>query len=175
MKRSHKEGFVAQIPSPENGSEDKFPVGMRVLAVDDDLTCLKMLESLLRKCRYEVTVTQEAVTALKLLRENKDKFDIVISDVYMPDMDGFKLLEMVGLEMDLPVILISGICEVSTVMKGIMHGACDYLMKPVRIEELKNIWQHVIRKTLLNAKEANDARKWITFKTLLNGCLWGGH
>lgn len=42
--------------------------------------------------------------ALKMLRENKDRFDLVISDVHMPDMDGFRLLEHVGLEMDLPVI-----------------------------------------------------------------------
>mgnify|MGYP002775733079 FL=1 len=36
--------------------------------------------------------------------------------------------------------------ETNAVMKGIKHGACDYLLKPVRIEELKVIWQHVVRK-----------------------------
>ena len=51
-----------------------------------------------------MTTCERAADALKLLRENKDGFDVVISDVHMPDMDGFKLLELVGLEMDLPVI-----------------------------------------------------------------------
>ena len=41
----------------------------------------------------------------------------------------------------------------STVMKGIKHGACDYLIKPVRLEELKNIWQHVIRKKRKGSKD----------------------
>lgn len=39
------------------------------------------------------------------------------------------------------------------VMKGITHGACDYLLKPVRIEELKNIWQHVIRRKKFDPKD----------------------
>ena len=53
-----------------------------------------------------VTTVTDAKTALDMLRERKDvdQFDLVISDVVMPDIDGFKLLELIGLEMDIPVI-----------------------------------------------------------------------
>eukprot|EP00252_Welwitschia_mirabilis_P011135 TRINITY_DN25033_c0_g1_i1.p1 TRINITY_DN25033_c0_g1~~TRINITY_DN25033_c0_g1_i1.p1 ORF type:complete len:775 (-),score=137.61 TRINITY_DN25033_c0_g1_i1:681-3005(-) len=145
-----------KMVSSDEEPNDNFPVGMRVLVVDDDPICLLLLEGLLRRCQYKVTTCGQAITALNLLRENKDKFDLVISDVYMPDMDGFKLLELVGLEMDLPVIMMSANGETSAVMKGITHGACDYLLKPVRFEELKNIWQHVIRKKRTDANSRND-------------------
>ena len=88
------------------------------------------------------------------------------------DMDGFKLLETVGLEMDIPVISECAWCwcrarlrgeywaniplllravmssngETSTVLRGVTHGAVDFLIKPVRIEELRNVWQHVVRR-----------------------------
>lgn len=41
------------------------------------------------------------------------------------------------------------------VMKGVTHGACDYLLKPVRMEELKNIWQHVVRRKKFDSKDQN--------------------
>ncbi|KAJ1375982.1 Signal transduction response regulator, receiver domain [Sesbania bispinosa] len=152
-----------------DGVSDQFPAGLRVLVVDDDPTCLMILERMLRACLYEdscnylsfevyflmlliwfnmaqVTKCKRAEVALSLLRENKNGFDIVLSDVHMPDMDGFKLLEHIGLEMDLPVIMMSADDGKNVVMKGVTHGACDYLIKPVRIEALKNIWQHVVRK-----------------------------
>uniref|UniRef100_A0A7N1A2K7 Two-component response regulator n=1 Tax=Kalanchoe fedtschenkoi TaxID=63787 RepID=A0A7N1A2K7_KALFE len=136
---------------------DQFPVGMRVLAVDDDPTCLLLLEGLLRKCKYHVTTRTHAIAALNLLRDDNNRFDLVISDVHMPDMDGFKLLEQVGLEMGLPVIMLSAYGDPKLVMKGITHGACDYLLKPVRIEELQIIWQHVIRKKRVDPKDHKSA------------------
>lgn len=53
---------------------------------------------------FSVTTCNRAEVALSFLRDNKNGYDVVISDVHMPDMDGFKLLEHVGLEMNLPVI-----------------------------------------------------------------------
>ncbi|CAK8570431.1 unnamed protein product [Lathyrus sativus] len=137
-----------------NGSAvSEFPAGLRVLVVDDDVTTLKIIERMSLRCHYRVTTCSEATVALKILRERKGCFDVVLSDVHMPDMDGYKLLEHVGLEMDLPVIMMSVDDRTSTVMKGIRHGACDYFIKPVRLEELRNIWQHVARKFLNENKE----------------------
>ncbi|MBA0845829.1 hypothetical protein Goarm_022824 [Gossypium armourianum] len=87
-----------------------------------------------------------------MLRENRSRYDLVITSVNMPDMDAFKLLELVGLEMDLPVIMLSAHGHTKLVKKGITHGTCDYLLKPVCIDELKNIWQHVVRKKNLTSK-----------------------
>ncbi|XBI04183.1 hypothetical protein VPH35_132517 [Triticum aestivum] len=127
----------------EDAAEDKFPEGLRVLAVDDDCVCLKVLENLLRGCKYHPTTVKDAKMALKILSAGKVKFDLVITDVRMQDMDSLKLLERIRLEMDLPVIMLSEDCEKKAMMKGINHGACDYLVKPVHTNELKNIWQHV--------------------------------
>mgnify|MGYP004712327565 FL=1 len=53
---------------------------------------------------FAVTATTKAAEAIEMLRKNKDSYDIVITDVMRSDMDVFKLLEIIGLEMDIPVI-----------------------------------------------------------------------
>lgn len=65
MRPEERTGVVAR-------GRDQFPVGMRVLAVDDDPVCLKVLETLLLHCQYHVITTNQAVIALKMLRENRD-------------------------------------------------------------------------------------------------------
>ncbi|KAF5931418.1 hypothetical protein HYC85_032291 [Camellia sinensis] len=144
----------------------EFPAGLRVLAVDDDCTCLQILAKMLQTCRYEdffwelftVTTCSSAQDALSILRQGKSKFDIVISDVHMPDMDGFKLLEIICLEMDLPVVMMSADDENDVVMKGIIDGACDYLVKPVRMEAIKYLWKHVVRKQKYGLKAIEQSK-----------------
>lgn len=51
--------------------------------------------------------------------------------------------------------MLSAYSDTKLVMKGINHGACDYLLKPVRMEELKNTWQHVIRRKKVDPKDQN--------------------
>jgi two-component response regulator (ARR-B family) len=108
---------------------------------------------------YQVTICSQADVALTILRERKDSFDLVLSDVHMPGMNGYNLLQQVGLlEMDLPVIMMSVDGRTTTVMTGINHGACDYLIKPIRPEELKNIWQHVVRRKCVMKKELRSSQ-----------------
>eukprot|EP01018_Ginkgo_biloba_P032409 Gb_10394 [translate_table: standard] len=139
-------GKVAEETRSMQQIENFSPAGLKVLVVDDDPLCLMVLERMLRQCSYDVTTCSLVTQAISMVMENKDRFDLVITDVYLPDEDGFRLLEIAGLGLDLPVIMMSANGETSVVMKGITHGACDYLIKPVRIEELRNIWQHVIRR-----------------------------
>uniref|UniRef100_A0A0D9XRI7 Response regulatory domain-containing protein n=1 Tax=Leersia perrieri TaxID=77586 RepID=A0A0D9XRI7_9ORYZ len=128
----------------------KFPEGMCVLTVDENPVCLKVLEVMLHHCKYHAIMTRDTETALQMLRKRPEDYDLVISDVQNLDMDGFMLLELIGLEMDLPT---------QTMMKGVTHGACDYMVNPVNIKEIQNIWQHVVRKRMTklgNHKHGDD-------------------
>ncbi|OAY34406.1 hypothetical protein MANES_12G017600v8 [Manihot esculenta] len=148
---------------------DAFRAGLRVLVVDDDPMWLKILEKMLKKCSYEVTTCALAREALHLLQEKKGGYDIVISDVNMPDMDGFELLADVGLEMDLPVIMMSVDGATSRVMKGVQLGACDYLLKPIRMKEIQNIWQHVVRKRIYEPRDIEILEGMETMQMTTNG------
>ncbi|KAK1307763.1 Two-component response regulator ARR14 [Acorus calamus] len=86
------------------------------------------------KCTSSASRADEALT---LLRGNKGRYDIVICDITMSG--------------DIDVTLVGD--DAKTITKGITNGACDYLLKPVKIEQLKKIWQHVARKSLQNPTE----------------------
>ncbi|GJM97855.1 hypothetical protein PR202_ga14811 [Eleusine coracana subsp. coracana] len=119
---------------------DEFRARLRVLAVDDDHVSLLLITKQLRLCKYNVTTVMHPEMALEMLRarrDNDDQFDLVITDLHMPGMDGFKLLKL---------IVISANETLAAMIKGIEHGARDYLVKPVCLDQLKRLCLHVVRK-----------------------------
>ncbi|KQK16821.1 hypothetical protein BRADI_1g30820v3 [Brachypodium distachyon] len=120
--------------------------GMRVLAIDEDRVCLKTLEAKLRRCNHHVIPAKDGKTALRALGKTREPFDVVITELYVPDMDACELIRKIDGEMGIPVIVVSAYEDTMTVRKGLSSGACCYLAKPACADQLKMIWQHVLRR-----------------------------
>ncbi|XP_047978881.1 two-component response regulator ARR11-like [Salvia hispanica] len=119
-----------------------FPEGLGILVVDHDPQGLDSLHKMLLKCKYK------AQEALDLLDTREDEFDLVLGDVDLPDVDGFEFVQQVVDKTEIPVIMMCDDGETSKVMKGVQHGACHCLVKPIRLKEIRGIWQHVFRKRM---------------------------
>lgn len=106
--------------------------GPKILAVDDEDFNLKLLiRHLDREGFSNVVTAPNGVKALEALRE--DAFDLILMDIEMPEMDGIQTLETLKSDMkqrDIPVIMISGVEEMESIVKCIELGAEDYLSKP---------------------------------------------
>jgi CheY-like chemotaxis protein len=127
------------------------PKEIKIMIVDDELTSRLVIQRLLLKCGYQdITVVASAKEALRLLKEQTPpKYHVVISDIKMPEMDGIELLQVIMSDPELrhiPVIMMSAIEELQLVYQCLSKGATDYLVKPVRQQQVQNLWQNVWRK-----------------------------
>lgn len=110
----------------------------RILVIDDEEHMLALFESVLGKEGYVVTCAGLAEDALPLL-ETKE-FDLIVSDLLLPGMDGLALLRQVkGIRPTLPYLLLTGHGTVRSAVEAMKEGATDYLTKPVDTDELKMV------------------------------------
>jgi DNA-binding NtrC family response regulator len=108
----------------------------RILVVDDEEHMLVLFESVLGKEGYLVACASSGEEALQQLHAGE--FDLLISDLLLPGMDGFALLQQVKtLQPTLPYIMLTGHGTVRSAVAAMKAGASDYLTKPVDTDELK--------------------------------------
>uniref|UniRef100_A0A383VI30 Response regulatory domain-containing protein n=1 Tax=Tetradesmus obliquus TaxID=3088 RepID=A0A383VI30_TETOB len=123
------------------------PQDVHVLLVDDEQLSRLVVGNLLRKCDYKVTVAESGAQALEVLQRSlPGTFQLILTDVMMPDVDGLDILRYVRSNAqlaDLPVIMMSANERKDAVFEAIRGGAEEYLVKPVTKKEVQNIWQHV--------------------------------
>ncbi|XP_021278124.1 two-component response regulator-like APRR3 [Herrania umbratica] len=145
----------SQIPQQQpQGSmicwERFLPIrSLKVLLVENDDSTRHVVSALLRNCSYEVMAVANGLQAWKVLEDLTNHIDIVLTEVVMPVLSGIGLLYKIMNHKtfkNIPVIMMSSHDSISLVFKCLSKGAVDFLVKPIRKNELKNLWQHVWRR-----------------------------
>ncbi|KAK7341760.1 hypothetical protein VNO80_24699 [Phaseolus coccineus] len=145
-------GGVSQQPpqGPVICWERFLPVrSIKVLLVEDDDSTRHVVRALLRNCNYEVTAVSNGLQAWKVLEDPENCIGLVLTEVAMPILSGIGLLCKIMNHKTLkniPVIMMSSHDSMGIVFKCLSKGAVDFLVKPIRRNELKNLWQHVWRR-----------------------------
>lgn len=130
----------------------------RVLVVDDEPTLRRGLIRMLTRLGYAVTEALSGEHAVELAQSSR--FDVIVTDIVMPGMDGIELLRKVrGFDLDLPVILITGMPDVRTAIQAVDYGAFKYLLKPVDEVDLATVVDRAVTLSRIARvrREAADA------------------
>lgn len=145
-----------EIPSGRGGGGNFGKTGdgfidrskVRILLCDNDSKGSGEVLTLLCKCSYQVISVKSPRQVIDALNAEGPNIDIILSEVDLPMAKGLKMLKYI-MRKDLhriPVIMMSAQDEVTLVVKCLRLGAADYLVKPLRTNELLNLWTHMWRR-----------------------------
>lgn len=129
----------------------------KVLIIDDD----KELCTLMKKCVEQENLTAVVagggIEGLHILEESKNACSLIILDIMMPDLDGFKVLQQIRQTSNVPVLMLTAKSDEEDKVSGLRMGADDYLTKPFSINELMARVNSLIRRyTLLNPTSSTE-------------------
>jgi predicted GH43/DUF377 family glycosyl hydrolase len=121
--------FSRLIPSGyKKGQGRTTETKARILVVEDEVINQKIISSILKSADYEVEVAPDGIVALMQIA--KEKYDLILSDIAMPNFDGYQLLEyMKQNNIKIPVVFMSGYTSEEDEIKGLRMGAVEYIKK----------------------------------------------
>jgi len=108
----------------------------RILAVDDELDMLTLIKMIIEGySKHEVTTTNNPIEVAELL--TKERFDLIITDLKMPGMDGMELLALAKKhDRDVLILMVTAFGSLASAEEAVTKGAFDYISKPFRKEQL---------------------------------------
>jgi len=117
----------------KNDETFNLPSGTeRILFVDDEISITKMMGRMLEQSGYKVTINNKSIEALEIFRSNPDQFDLVITDMTMPNMTGDKLaVELINIRPDIPIIICTGYSKLITKESASQIGIMAFIDKPI--------------------------------------------
>lgn len=126
---------------------DKNLTTISVLYVEDDVTVNAIVTNILKTLKIKITSVKDGLEGLEEFKQNK--YDLVISDINMPNMDGLEMSRQLrNLDAKIPIVLVSGNSDGETFLKSIEIGVNGYLVKPINlvtlVRELSRVMQPVL-------------------------------
>jgi|SRR5208282_2241369 len=126
-----------------------------ILVVDDEETIREIVSSMLSKDHFQTRQAANGVEALALL-ESGEEFDLVLSDLMMPEMDGTALLEKAKERYPaLPIIMVTAVHDIQAALMALRNGAYDYLLKPFERDQLLATVRRALEKRRLQRENDN--------------------
>ncbi len=125
----------------------------KILVIDDEVGVVKTLKAQLEAVGHEVVSHLGGLEGLEAARKNK--FDLALVDMVMPGIDGPRTLEALKeIDPSLEVLMITGYATMDTVISAVRQGACDFLLKPISLAQLKSA---ISRALVKRARRTNAA------------------
>lgn len=119
---------------------------MRVLLVEDDAATARSIELMLKSEGFVIDVTDMGEDGLEIGKLYD--YDIIVLDLMLPDMDGYEVLRRLrASKVETPILILSGLGEMESKIKGLGFGADDYLVKPFDKRELLARIQAIVRRS----------------------------
>ena len=129
---------------------------LHILVVEDDDTLRELLAEVLRAWGYQAVVVPSGADAVELLETQL--FEVAVVDIHLPEMDGVELLRHLKRhDPSIEVLMMTGDPTVATAVETLKLGAYDYLTKPLVLEELRHLLDHILERRLLR-QEVNALR-----------------
>ena len=148
------EGSVFKVFLPKVESEiktdtqtdGKIPTGTeRILFVDDEKPLVDLGQQMLERLGYQVSSRTSSVEALELFKTLPNRFDLVITDMTMPNMTGEKLTEeLLKIRSDIPIILCTGYSQQLTEQRAREIGIQEYVLKPISVNDMAKSIRNVL-------------------------------
>ncbi|KAK1403433.1 Two-component response regulator-like APRR7 [Heracleum sosnowskyi] len=147
---------------------------IKVLLVENDDSTRHIVAALLRNLNYEVIVAANGLQAWRILEDLSNHIDIVLTEVVMPYLSGLGLLCKITsheIRKNIPVIMMSSHDSMSLVFTCLSKGAVDFLGKPIRKNELKNLWQHIWRRCHSSSGSGSESGTYTQKSVKSKSCL----
>jgi len=146
------------IPQPKSANMKTPLIPARLLIVDDEVAQMKALCNTLKDQGYDTTGFSSAAAALAEL--DKSEFDLLLSDLMMPEMDGITLLQgALKKHPDLVAIIMTGEGSIATAVEAMKSGALDYILKPFKLSAILPVLERALAVRRLRLENAELERR----------------